>query len=208
MKKKFTTLLSAQIKDMGLSEKAISELVELGIVGLKDDSSDEEITAKVNSVVPFAKAMQGEFTRKVQEAKQSQQSHQQSKKNEGKNGNGGEGDEGKDAGIPDWFKAYKAENDAALAALKEENETLKAAEAKKDREAKIAAKAKELGIPEFLMKRFSIAEDADYEQELAAYKQDLVTNKLMPADSAGEQGSSEQAMKDSAKSWAESLPNK
>ena len=92
--------------------------------------------------------------------------------------------------------------------MKEENETLKAAEAKKEREAKISAKAKELGIPEFLMKRFSIADDADFEQELLSYKQDLVNNKLMPAGSAGEQGSSEQAIKDSAKSWAESLPNK
>ena len=94
MKKKFMSLLSAKIKDMGLSEKAITELVELGIVGLKDESSDEEITAKVDSIVPFAKAMQGEFTRKVQEAKQSQQSQSQSKKNEGESGNGGEGKKG------------------------------------------------------------------------------------------------------------------
>lgn len=202
------SLLSAKIKDMGLSEKAITELVELGIVGLKDDSSDEEITAKVDSIVPFAKAMQGEFTRKVQEAKQSQQSQKQSKKNEGEDGNGGEGKKGEEGGIPDWFRDYKAQNDAALAALKEENESLKAEGAKKEREAKISAKAKELGIPEFLMKRFSIAEDADYEQELLSYKQDLVNNKLMSADSAGEKGSSEQAIKDSAKSWAESLPNK
>ena len=58
------------------------------------------------------------------------------------------------------------------------------------------------------MKRFSIADDADYVKELTDYKQELVNNKLMSADNAGEKGTEEQAMKDAAKSWAESLPNR
>ena len=71
----------------------------------------------------------------------------------------------------------------------------------------IAAKAKELGIPDFLMKRFSLADDADIDKELTDYKQELVTNSLMSADGADFMSSSEQAAKDDAKKWADSLPN-
>lgn len=199
MKKKFLQFLSEKIKDLGLSEKAVNELVEAGVAGLADDASDEDIKAKANSIVPFAKAMQGEYTRKVQEAKQSQK---QSQHGEGE----GEGS-GSDDNIPAWFKAYKQQNDEAISALKEENAALKAAEAKKNREADIKAKAKELGIPDFLMKRFSVADDADFVKELTEYKQDLVTNNLMPAESAGEKGTVEQNMKDAAKAWAQTLPD-
>ncbi len=207
MKKKFTQFLSEKIKDMGLSDKAVAELVELGSAGLADNASDEDIKAKVDSIVPFAKAMQGEYTRKVQDAKQSLQPP----KRNPKEGEGGDGDEGKGGSgdeIPGWFKAIQKGYDDKIAALEAENTRLKTDKAKEEREGKIAAKAKELGIPEFLMKHISIAEDADFEQELTEYKQELVNNKLMPADQAGEQGTAEQAMKDAAKSWAESLPNK
>ena len=207
MKKKFLQFLSDKIKDMGLSDKAVNELVELGSAGLSDTSSDEDIKAKVDSIVPFAKAMQGEFTRKVQEAKQSQQNQQQSQ-NGGPNGKGGEGDNASNQAILDQLKAMQQKYDTELASLKSENANLKAAEAKKVRDGEIAAKAKELGIPDFLMKRFSIADDADYVKELTDYKQELVNNKLMSADDAGERGTAEQAMKDAAKSWAESLPNR
>lgn len=207
MKKKFLQFLSEKIKDMGLSDKAVNELVELGSAGLSDTSSDEDIRAKVDSVVPFAKAMQGEFTRKVQEAKQSQQNQPQSQYG-GQNGKGGEGDNASNQAILDQLKAMQQKYDTELASLKSENANLKAAEAKKVREGEIAAKAKELGIPDFLMKRFSIADDADFVKELTEYKQELVNNKLMSADDAGERGTAEQAMKDAAKSWAESLPNR
>ena len=207
MKKKFLQFLSEKIKDMGLSDKAVNELVELGSAGLSDTSSDEDIKAKVDSIVPFAKAMQGEFTRKVQEAKQSQQNQSQSQ-NGGPNGKGGEGDNASNQAILDQLKAMQQKYDTELASLKSENANLKAAEAKKVRDGEIAAKAKELGIPDFLMKRFSIADDADYVKELTDYKQELVNNKLMSADDAGERGTAEQAMKDAAKSWAESLPNR
>ena len=207
MKKKFLQFLSEKIKDMGLSDKAVNELGELGSAGLSDTSSDEDIKAKVDSIVPFAKAMQGEFTRKVQEAKQSQQNQQQSQYG-GPNGKGGEGDNASNQAILDQLKAMQQKYDTELASLKSENANLKAAEAKKVRDGEIAAKAKELGIPDFLMKRFSIADDADYVKELTDYKQELVNNKLMSADDAGEKGTAEQAMKDAAKSWAESLPNR
>ena len=209
MKKKFTQFLSEKIKDMGLSEKAVTELVELGSAGLKDDASDDDIKAKVDSVVPFAKIMQGEYTRKVQDAKQSLQ---QSNRNRGGEGGSDDGDEGKNKGgdneIPAWFKEIQKSYDDKISALENENASLKAAKVKEQRDGLIAAKAKELGIPDFLMKHISIEADADFSKVLTEYKQELVNNKLMPANEAGEQGTAEQAMKDAAKSWAESLPNK
>ena len=209
MKKKFTQFLSEKIKDMGLSEKAVAELVELGSAGLKDDASDDDIKAKVDSVVPFAKVMQGEYTRKVQDAKQSLQQHN---RNRGGEGGSDDGDEGKNKGgdneIPAWFKDIQKSYDDKISALENENASLKAAKAKEQRDGLIAAKAKELGIPDFLMKHISIEDDADFSKVLTEYKQELVNNKLMPANEAGEQGTAEQAMKDAAKSWAESLPNK
>lgn len=207
MKKKFMQFLSEKIKDMGLSDKAVSELVEIGSAGLAENSSDEDIKAKVDSVVPFAKAMQGEFTRKVQDAKQSLQQPKGNPK-DGEKGGGEEGKKGGEDEIPAWFKAIQKGYDDKIASLEAENSSLKAAKAKEERDGKIAAKAKELGIPGFLMKHITLADDADFEKELTEYKQELVNNKLMPADSAGEQGTAEQAMKDAAKSWAESLPNK
>ena len=176
MKKKFRKLLSEKCKDMGLTDKALDDLVEIGAEGLADDASDEDIAAKVDSLVPYAKAMQGEITRKTQRPKP------QSKKTQS--------------------------NDEKLTDLETENAALKAEKAKTTRQAEISAKAKKLGIPDYLMKRVSFAEDADLDKELADYKQELVNNNLMPKEQAHETGSSKEAMEADAKAWAESLPNK
>ncbi len=186
---------------MGLTEKALGELVELGSEGLSDDASDEDIVKKVDSLVPFAKAMQAEITRKTQ--KKQSTTKQSTEEEEGN----GEGDNKGGNDVPEWFKTEMQKRDKQISDLIKENETLKANETKKSRSEQIAAKAKELGIPDFLMKRFSIADDADIEKELTEYAQDLVNNKLMSKDSAHELSSSEEAMRKEAKAWAESLPN-
>lgn len=201
MKKKLLTLLTGKCKDMGLTEKALGELVELGSEGLSDDASDEDIAKKVDSLVPYAKAMQAEITRKTKKkqstTKQSTEDGEGEGEGEGKGGNN----------VPEWFKAEMQKRDKQISDLIKENETLKSNETKKSRSEQIAAKAKELGIPDFLMKRFSIADDADIEKELTEYAQDLVNNKLMPKDGAHELSSSEEAMRNDAKAWAESLPS-
>lgn len=201
MKKKFLSLLTEKCKDMGLTSKALDELTEMGSEGLADDASDEDIQKKVDSLVPFAKAMQAEITRKTRKDTSTQSKKQSTDKK-------GEGDEGDGDNEPDWFKNAMKKRDEEFEALKRENESLKAEGAKKSRSEQIAAKAKELGIPDFLMKRFSMADDADIEKELTEYKQDLVTNKLMPQDAAHEMSGSEEAMRSEAKAWAEGLPNK
>lgn len=194
MKKKFRTALSERCKDFGLTDKALDDLTELGIKSLKDDASDEDITKAVDLLVPYAKAIQGEITRKT---RKTTQSTEKPSEGEGK----GEGEKSGEE-MPEWAKVFQAKLDA----LEKENATLKAEKTKTERAALIAEKAKKLGIPDYLMKRVSFAEDADLDKELADYKQELVTNNLMPKDATSEKGSKDEAMKADAKSWAESLP--
>lgn len=194
MKKKFRTALSERCKDFGLTDKALDDLTELGIKSLKDDASDEDITKAVDLLVPYAKAIQGEITRKT---RKTTQSAEKPSDGEGK----GEGEKSGEE-MPEWAKGFQAKLDA----LEKENATLKAEKTKTERAALIAEKAKKLGIPDYLMKRVSFADDADLDKELADYKQELVTNNLMPKDATSEKGGKDEAMKAEAKSWAESLP--
>ena len=192
MIKKLLKVLQAKCKDFGLSEKAIEDLATSGSEGLKEDSSDEDIEKTADSLARYAKLMQAEVTRKSQKKVVEEPKPQ---------------DEEKGSDEPEWFKNYKAEQERAMKELKDENAAMKLEKSKADRNATIAAKAKELGIPDFLMKRISIADDADIDKELTEYKQELVTNSLMPVDKADILSSSEQAAKDDAKAWANALPS-
>lgn len=194
MIKKLLTVLQAKCKDFGLSEKAIEDLATSGSEGLTDETSDEDIEKKADSLVPFAKLMQAEVTRKAQNKKPVEKPAEPPK--------GGNSEE-----EPEWFKTYKAEQEKQLKELKDENAAMKLEKSKAERGAAIAAKAKELGIPDFLMKHISLADDADIEKELTEYKQELVTNSLMPADKADIISSSDEAAKDDAKRWANQLPD-
>lgn len=196
MKKKFRTSLSEKCKDFGLTEKALDDLAELGFKGLKEDASDEDITKAVDLLVPFAKAMQGEITRKTRKTSQSADKPSEGEGNKVEGGKNGDD-------MPEWAKGFQAKLDA----LEKENAVLKAEKTKTERASLIAEKARKLGIPDYLMKRVAFADDADLDKELTDYKQELVTNNLMPKDAASERGGKDEAMKADAKSWAESLPS-
>lgn len=190
MNKKLLEKLQDKCKDFGLSEKAIEDLAELGSDGLTDETSDEDIEKKADSLVPTAKLLQAEVTRKAQKRTTTPPKTVENSDEE-----------------PDWFKNYKEQQERQMQELRNENAAMKAEKSKAERGAAIAAKAKELGIPDLMMKHFSIADDADIEKVLTEYKQDLITSKLMPAEKADILSSSEQAVKDDAKAWANALPN-
>ncbi|WP_337793644.1 hypothetical protein [Phocaeicola plebeius] len=190
MNKKLLEKLQDKCKDFGLSEKAIEDLAELGSDGLTDETSDEDIEKKADSLVPTAKLLQAEVTRKAQKRTTTPPKTVENSDEE-----------------PDWFKNYKEQQEKQMQELRNENAAMKAEKSKAERGAAIAAKAKELGIPDLMMKHFSIADDADIEKVLTEYKQDLITSKLMPAEKADILSSSEQAVKDDAKAWANALPN-
>lgn len=205
MKAKLKKLLSEKCADMGLTDKAFDELVAIGSEGLADDASDEEVAKKVDSLVPYAKAMQAEITRKTR----STQSAKTTKKSaDDKNAGEGEGENGEGDDAPGWAKKWMQKMEDDMKTLKEENQNLKDADAKKQRDALIAQGAKSRGIPDYLMKRVVIGDDEDIEKWLDEYKQDLVTNNLISAEAAQEKGASTAVISESAKSWAEGLPDK
>lgn len=207
MKKKFRTALSTKCKDMGLTEKALDELTDLGATKLKDDATDEDINAAVDSLVPFAKAMQAEITRKASSRKPSTKQSTDTDDNNGGEG-GGEGESknkpGGDDDMPEWAKTMQQQMQTIAA----ENASLKAEKAASERAAKIATKAKSLGIPDYLLKRMTFADDADIDAELTSLKQDLVNNNLMPKGQSHEGGSTEQQDIADAEAWAQSLPDR
>lgn len=201
MKNKFLSALEAKCKDMGLSKNALNELIEIGAASLKDDATDDEINTAVDSLVPFAKAMQAEITRKTSRkpsAKQSTTTGEGAGEGESKSGN----ESGEE--IPAWAQAMQAQ----LKTLTAENAALKTEKAQAERAATIAAKAKLLGIPDYLLKRMSFADDADIDAELTSLKQDLVNNNLMPKGQAHEGGSTKAQDIADAESWAKSLPDR
>lgn len=108
-------------------------------------------------------------------------------------GGGGTGDE-----EPAWFKKYREESEARIAAIESERKAT-------ERMKLISDTAKELGIPEFMLKRLNIADDADVKAELTSLKQDLVTNNLLPETSGGGKGESDAQLKADADKWADGL---
>lgn len=188
---------------MGLTEKALDELAEIGSQGLTDTSTDEEIKNAADSLVPYAKLMQGEITRKTSKRNQTPKPK---KKDDGDEGDDDDDDD--DKGIAAIVAKQLAPFKEQMDKLQAENDALKAEKAKGERDALIAAEAKKLGIPDYLIKRIAIADDADVANELAAFKQELVNNNLMPKGAVSETGKTEDQMKADAKAWAESLPNK
>lgn len=197
MNTKLFEVLKTKCKSFGLTKKALEELTELGSSELTDESTDEEIAAKADLLVPYAKAMQGEITRKTRKSSTKKQSEDE-----------GDGEDESDTDMPTWFKTYQQSNDARIAALEQENTTLKAEKAATERATTIADKAKKLGIPEFMVKRLHIADDADIDAELTNFKQELVNNSLMPKGQVHEAGKVDLTQaKEDAKSWAAGLPD-
>ena len=193
--------LSELCKDMGLTDKALDELAEIGSQGLEANASDEDIKKAADSLVPYARLMQGEITRKT---RQRNQTPKPKKKGDEDEGEDDDDDKGIAAIVAKQLAPFKEQMDK----LQSENDALKAEKAKGERDALIAAEAKKLGIPDYLVKRIAIADDADIVTELAAFKQDLVNNNLMPKGAVSETGKTEDQMKADAKAWAETLPNK
>lgn len=199
MKKIIKEQLSERVKDFGLTAQAINQLVDIATAGLSDTATDDDIKNAVDSLIPFAKAMQAEITRKTRKQSTEPQSNKEGEQGEGKNSDD----------VPNWFNERMQGFETTLNKLLKENEALKAEQALSQRKQAITDKAKALGIPTYLASRIAIADDADIEQELTSLKQDLVNDHLMPQDAAneGNGASSAEAMKSAAQAWAASLPN-
>lgn len=204
MNAKLLKALSERCKDMGLTSRALDELTEIGSEGLANDASDEDIEKSAIALSRYAKLTQAEITRKTsgKRNKQSSSNNTQSS-NEGDEGDNTTAANDIQAMIDARFKKY----DERVLALESENAALKKEKAQAERSATIAEKAKKLGIPDYLVRRMSFADDADIDKELETVRQEMVNDNLMPKSAAHESGKIEEAMKADAKSWAQSLPS-
>ena len=204
MNAKLLKALSERCKDMGLTSRALDELTEIGSEGLANDASDEDIEKSAIALSRYSKLTQAEITRKTsgKRNKQSSSNNTQSS-NEGDEGDNTTAANDIQAMIDARFKKY----DERVLALESENAALKKQKAQAERSATIAEKAKKLGIPDYLVRRMSFADDADIDKELEAVRQEMVNDNLMPKSAAHESGKIEEAMKADAKSWAQSLPS-
>lgn len=206
MKEKLRKLLAEACKDMGLTEKGIETLCEIGAQGLTETSSDDDIKKVADSLVPYAKAMQGEITRKF--ANKPKPEPEPKPKPEPEPKPKPDPDPKPDpSNLAETLKGLLAPLNEKIDKLSAENEKMKAERAKAERSAQIAAKAKDLGLPDFLVKKLGIADDADIEKELTGLKQELVASNLMPKDAAQVQAEASNEMKAMAAKMADMLPD-
>ncbi|MDH6308032.1 replication initiation and membrane attachment protein DnaB [Dysgonomonas sp. PFB1-18] len=197
MNKKLFVKVKDLCKDTGLSEKYLIAITEKMGGSIEDDSTDEAAIEEVaNQIVDIAKESQGEATRWANSKKKDEKGSKGSKSEKEKE----EDEEGKGT------KASKedAENER-LKALEEELALLKGDKAKEQRTAAVKSAQEKHKIPEWRMKGLVVPEDQDPDEYLAAIKQDLITQNLMPADTEGTKAASEQALDEVSDNLLESI---
>ena len=191
MNKKLFVKVKDLCKDTGLSEKYLKTITEKMGGSIEDDSTDETaIENMANQIADIAVETQGEATRWANK-KDSKETKETKETKESK-----ETKETKETEDP---------NAAEIAALKKELNDMKANQGKAAREAAVNSAVKKHSIPEWRMKGLIVPEDQDPDTYLAAIKQDLITQGLVPADAEGSKTANEQATNEAAGSLLESI---
>lgn len=192
MHKKLLEKLTAKCKDMGLSAESIQQIAEVASNGLADDATDEDVEARANQFVPVLKTMQGEATRWVNaKNKPSQQQQQQQQQQQPKPK---EADDVVQAVLAAMEEKYGTQ-------LKTQADTITSLQEKLatgERKALIAGAMKRLGLTEKDMEFVSVPADANVDEYLGKYKQNLVDRGLKPADSNVSQEAKTKAESDMA----------
>lgn len=205
MNKALYTKVKDRCKDTHLSEKYLKEITEsIGDV-VEDDSTDEELIEKTaTKIVNIAKSSQGEATRWAQNAKENAN---QGKKGEGESEEEDDPQKGKGKG--------KTEHDddphaARIKELEDEIAQMKGEKSKAKRSSDIASVMEKHKIPTYLRNRLakSIGDEEDIEEAVTAFKQDLITDGLMPKDGEGEKAASDKQIDSAADALLESITAK
>lgn len=176
MHKKLLEKLTAKCKDMGLSAESIQQIAEVASNGLADDATDEDVEARANQFVPVLKTMQGEATRWVNAKNKPSQQQQQQQQQQPKPK---EADDVVQAVLAAMEEKYGTQ-------LKTQADTITSLQEKLatgERKALIAGAMKRLGLTEKDMEFVSVPADANVDEYLGKYKQNLVDRGLKPADS-------------------------
>lgn len=211
MKEKIFNALKAKIVDpktgkTSISDKTINVYVDIIAAQITDESKItdaivpyvaalQEVQANINSVAALAAteketALKTEHEKVIAELKKSNPSNQ-----------------------PQEIQALiEAGIEKALKPVQDKLSGYETKEKLSQRQALIASKAKELGIPEWRQKEgFTIADDADetaITNHLTSVKQNLVTAGLEGKnEGAFSLATTEDQQKELAKEWAQSLPD-
>lgn len=191
MHKKLLEKLTAKCKDMGLSTESIQQIAEVASNGLADDATDEDVEARANQFVPVLKTMQGEATRWVNAKNKPSQQQQQQQQQQPKPK---EADDVVQAVLAAMEEKYGTQ-------LKQQTDTITKLQeqlATGERKALIAGAMKRLGLTEKDMEFVSVPADANVDEYLGKYKQNLVDRGLKPADSNVSQEAKTKAESDMA----------
>lgn len=191
MHKKLLEKLTAKCKDMGLSAESIQQIAEVASNGLADDATDEDVEARTNQFVPVLKTMQGEATRWVNAKNKPSQQQQQQQQQQPKPK---EADDVVQAVLAAMEEKYGTQ-------LKTQADTITSLQEKLatgERKALIAGAMKRLGLTEKDMEFVSVPADANVDEYLGKYKQNLVDRGLKPADSNVSQEAKTKAESDMA----------
>lgn len=171
MNKKLLENLKAKCKDMGLSDAALEQITGIASNGLDEAATDEAIEERAKQYVPILQAMQGEATRWAQKKQEpsTPPTPPQPKPNEAE----------------PWKAAIEEVQKQYTEAMQKQGETiakLQAQLAQSERTGVIAAACKKLGLTDADMEFVSIPADANIDEYLGKYKQNLVNRGLKPAD--------------------------
>ncbi len=175
MKEKILPALKTKYKNLGFGEKAFDGVAEYLS---KTVTKEEDIETAIAGVEPLLKSFQGDIDKVRTELTQKSTELEELKK---KNPEPPKPDPPKPDGEPAWFTAYKEEQAKKLESLEKENQQTKAEKAKEIRDATIAAKVKELQIPDWRMKGVVVPEtldEAGIVTFLTDIKQDVITAGL------------------------------
>lgn len=202
MNKQLFAKVKEKTNDYGLSEKYVTALTEKLGGSVDDDSTDEQaIEQAANLIADVAKDSQGEATRWANKAKEKTKPNKKSEKNEDEdnteteeNDNKGEDKKGNPT-------------DKRIAEMQRQIDELKAERVKGERSALVRASFDRHKIPAFIRDRFAetIPQDADVEEAVAAFKQECITNGLMPASAEGAKTASEKQVDEAADALLDSI---
>ena len=176
MKEKILSALKTKYANLGFGDKAFDGVAEFLS---KTITKEEEVETGIAGVEMLLKAFQGDIDKVRTELSTKTKELEDLKKKSPEPPNPEPPKPADDE--PAWFKAWKEEQTKKLEALEKENQVFKAEKAKETRAAQIAAKVKELGIPDWRMKGVAVPEELDetgITNFLTEIKQELVTQGL------------------------------
>lgn len=196
MKLKILQALKTKYANLGFGDKAFDGVADYLSKTVTKEEDIETATAGVDSLL---KAFQGDVDKVRTELAQKKTELEELKK---KNPDPQNPDPPKpDPEEPAWFKVFKEDQARKLEALEKESQTFKAEKAKETRAAQVAAKVKELEIPEWRMKGVILPENLDeagITTFLTEIKQDMITAGLSNKAQSGSLINKDEALKQMA----------